>query len=408
MFGVLFLKECKQTLKCSTYYIILACLLFFYMTQFGDIQMIKKPEPNQQDYGMTYSKDERVIMESTLQSMINEYVTNSYVTYPTGFYKEITLNEEKQSKIFDTMLKITGLEKEELKAALDKYSADSQATLDKLNLTVADDMKYERFMKLMKQADKLLGGGSKYSEANIRHNAYVSMTYEDALQEYNEIMQKDHLTGAYARLFCDYMGIILAILPVFLAVVRTLRDKRAGTSQTIYSKSASSINIVLSRYLSIVVMLMLPVLLIAAYATLECIYIGSSQGVKVDIFAFFNYSCFWLLPSVMISASVGILLTELTETAIAIVVMAIWWFTSLFMGAVDINGDYGWNLIPRHNSLGNYQLFHDNLGILLINRLSYAMLAILLAVATVWVYDLKRKGKLGFYGRKISNIKSKS
>lgn len=408
MFTRLFLKECKQITKCTTYYIILICLVFFYITQLGDFVMIKKPVPGQESYGMTYSKDERVIIDGTLKTMIREYNANRYATYPIGFYKEVTLNINKQSKIFDIMVEIIGLEDKDLTAALDAYGTNHEATMEQLNLVAAEDISYEKFKGLMKQADKLLGGGSNYSESFILSNAYVPMTYDEALQDYNEVIQKDHLSGAYARLFCDYMGIVLTILPVFLAVTRGLRDKRARANQIIYTRRVASFSVIISRYLSMVVMIMLPVLIIAGYITAQCLYSGASEGVSVDALAFVKYSFGWLLPAVMISTSVGVVLTELTETAIAIIVMGAWWFVSIFMGVINIRGGYGWNLVPRHNALGNYQVYHDNFSILAVNRLSYAALAILLAASAALIYDLKRRGKFIINGKKSSNSKSES
>jgi hypothetical protein len=370
--------------------------------------MIRKPVQGQESYGMTYSKDERVIINSTLKTMIREYNANRYATYPIGFYKEVTLNINKQSKMLNIMVEITGLDEKELEAALAAYRTDPEATIEQLNLVAAEDMTYEKFKDLMKQADKLLGGGSSYSESYIMSNAYVPMTYEDALQDYNEVIQKDHLSGAYARLFCDYMGIVLTILPAFLAVTRGLRDKRARANQIIYTRRVTSLSVIMSRYLSMVVMIMLPVLIAAGYMTAQCLYNGASEGVTVDALAFVKYSFGWLLPAVMISVSVGVVITELTETAIAIVVMGIWWLISVFMGVINIRGGYGWNLIPRHNAFGNYQVFHDNFSILAANRLSYAALAILLAAAAVFIYDLKRRGKFIINGKKSSNSKSES
>lgn len=407
MFPSLFLNECRQTLKCKTYYIIIICMLIFFISQLSAFDMINKPEPNQESYGFTFSSDERLIMETALQVLIGEYNANRYVTYPIGFYKEVTLSEKKQAKMLEIIREISGLDEDELKAAYESNGINPGVSAEQAKLSIAEDISYERFMELMKQADKLLGGGSMYRKSYIKYIARVPASFNEALQAYNDIIYKDRLSGAYARLFCDYLGIVLTILPVFLAVTRALRDKRAGINQVIYSKRASSASIILSRYLSIVLLIMLPVFIIAGYLSARCLYYGANEGINVDAFAFFKYCLFWLLPAVMISSSVGIFLTELTQTAIAIVVMGIWWFISLFMGVADLGGGYGWNLIPRHNTIGNYQVFIDNLKLLVLNRLCYSLLAILLAAAAVLVYDLKRRGKLAIYGKKASIIKGK-
>lgn len=56
---------------------------------------------------------------------------------------------------------------------------------------------------------------------------YTAADGEEALEEYKAMCKNDKITGAYMRLFCDYAGIMLALLPMFLGVTRCLRDKRA-------------------------------------------------------------------------------------------------------------------------------------------------------------------------------------
>lgn len=402
----LFLKECRQVLKCTTYYVLVICMFLFYGTQLGEFEMIEKPKQGQEDYGMTYSEDENIIMDRTLENLVREYSADSYVAYPVGFYKEVILSENKQSKIADILAEVTGMEKKDLIAAVTKYYSKETPTRDEVGLTVTEGMSYKHFKELMDQAEQILGGGSSYKSSMLQNNAYIPMTYEDAMKEYNDIIRRDHLSGAYARLFSDYMGIILTLLPVFLAVTRGLRDKRARANQIIYSRNVSSFAVVISRYLSMLLMILLPVLLIGIWMTIQCVYNGSGEGVTVDLLAFAKYTFGWLLPGIMISTSVGVFLTELTETAIGILVMAVWWFVSLFLGIATIRGGYGLNLMPRHNILGNYQVFHEQFPILVLNRTIYALAAVLLVAAAVFIYDRKRRGMLIIHGKISSNRKS--
>ncbi|HWT76697.1 MAG TPA: ABC transporter permease [Mobilitalea sp.] len=409
MFISLFLKECRQMLKCLTYYVIIACMVLFYVTQMSEMKIVEKPEPGQKDYGITYSSDEKVIMNNTVQFLVLEYVQNSYVTYPIGFYKTVRLNKEKQAKMEEIAIEVTGLSAKKLKTLVEEYlqTVTTYVNPDAITVTVDEKLNFERFQELMKQADKLLGGGSKYSKSFMKSNAIVPMTYEQALAEYNDIVEKDHLSGTYARLFCDYMGLMLGILPVFIAVTRGLRDRRARASEVIYSRKASSFHIVMSRYLAMLVMLLIPILLISIIPTVECLYFSASEGIAVDYFAFIKYILGWLLPTVMISLSVGVLLTEVTDTAIAIIIQGIWWFINLFMGAANMVGDYGWNMMPRHNSTGFYQVFHDNFHVLVTNRLTYEAIAVILALSAVMVYEMKRRGRLRI-GKIHSNRNSES
>ena len=59
-------------------------------------------------------------------------------------------------------------------------------------------------------------------------------------EEYDNLVEKDGYTGGYLRLFCDYMGIIVAILPVFVVATRSLRDKRAKMKDLVYTRKVSS------------------------------------------------------------------------------------------------------------------------------------------------------------------------
>ena len=40
--------------------------------------------------------------------------------------------------------------------------------------------------------------------------------YEEALKQFESAKNQDNVTGGYARLFCDYMGIVLALFSVFI------------------------------------------------------------------------------------------------------------------------------------------------------------------------------------------------
>ncbi len=413
-------------LKCLTYYVIVICMVLFYATQMGGEQIATKPLPGQESYGYTMSDDEAVIMDMTIIKLAREYHFNRYGTYPVAFYKEVTLSDSKQEKMGEILSEVTEISVSDLDEVLDTYfkeiyimnsseavnqeeSTEPESEVsqeDIVMLEAASDLTYERFTELMTSADKLLGGGSSYAKDKQQSNAYVPMTYEQALEEYNVLIEKDHLSTAYARLFSDYFSIDLALLPVFIAVTRGLRDRRARAHEVIYTRKGSSWQIVLSRYLAMVVMLLLPVILLSSFLSIGCILQGVKDGIALDYFAFAKYIGGWLLPTILITTSLGVFLTELTDSAIAIFVQGIWWFISLSSG--NLVGNCGWNLIPRHNSLGYRDIFIENLRQLVMNRIVYGLAAILLLIATVWIYDSKRKGRIDLRGTIFRNRKNKS
>lgn len=415
MFAQLVVKECRQTAKSMIYWLIVIILAVFFNSQLGNMTTAAKPEPGLENYGRTYSLDPQDRMAATLGILVREYTSGQYVTYPIGFYKTVKPDDTKQQKIAEMIAEMTGLStKEEMEKALVTGPVPSET--DETDVIVAGGapiaplktLTYNRFLKLMGELDDMLGGGSSYSEGNIKTNAMTMMTYEQALEEYEELAKKEHYTGGYARLFSDYMGIVLGILPVFLAVTRGLRDRRSQMRELIASRQASSAAIIISRYLSMLIMLILPVLLLSLIPLAECIR-SAGPGIQLDYLAFVKYTFGWLMPTIMIAAAVGMILTELTDTALGVLVMAVWWFLSIF-GSMDSlrGGTYGFDLIPRHNTEFNYAGFQEGFHQLVVNRALYAVISAVFVVLSVWIYSLKRKGRLDIRGKLLGNRKRKS
>ncbi len=413
MFGQLFIKECRQTLKSLIFWLIVLGLLLNFSTQLGNMEIMDAPVKGQEEYGYHTSTDREVIMESTLGALAEEYCRENYATYPIGFYKNVTLNKKEINRIEEILEETTGLSgMEEIEKAIDGWYAkgelETEQRTGRLMLKPEEGLTYERFIELMDEVDDILGGGSKYGEGHRDKNAQVLMTYEEALEEYQFLIKNDRLTGGYARLFSDYMVIFLSILPVFLAVTRSLRDRRAKIQELIYTRRASSVVVVSSRYFAMLAMLAVSVLALSVIPLMQCVKYGSVAGVSVDIFAFVKYTFGWLMPSVMITLSVGMFLTELTDTAVAVLVQGAWWFVSIFGGVNSLKGGmYGWNLAPRHNTELNWKGYHDGFSQLAANRIFYAALSVALLAFTVFIYSQKRKGRLVFRGKILADRKNK-
>lgn len=221
----------------------------------------------------------------------------------------------------------------------------------------------------------------------------VPQDYEGALAEYNELKTKDHVTGAYMRLFCDYGGIVLAILPIFLGVTRCLRDKRAKAAEVLYSKPVSAGTLIVTRYMAAVFMAFLPVLIMAFVEQLPVCAGAKGIGAVPDAFAFLKYCCGWLLPEIMAVTGVAFLITELTGTIVSIFVQVLWALASL-MSAATLEGEFGLKLVARWNSTGGVSRFQEQFGQLCLNRGYYAVLSILCVAVTILFYE-KKRGKGG-------------
>ncbi len=400
-------KEIKKTVVSITFFVFIIALLAFPLSQdvlnFSN-DTLTVPEQGE-DYGIQQKEVPELIMPVAFNSLYNEFAANEYIAYPIGFYKNVKLNEadkEKMAKIISTLSEVP---------VNDLLDYDTSA--NSIEVTLSDDISYEEFKECMKQADDLIGGGSNYSENNLLNYSYVKITYEEAITNYNLIVNEDKFTGAYARLFCDYVGIILSILPVFIAVAICLKDKRAKMNDLIYARKTSSFELILSRYFAVVVSVML-LTVILAYISNSTVW-GQYSGMALDYFAPLKYAIGWLMPSVMIASAIGMFFTELTGTPIAIAIQGLWWFIDLNVGVGRLRGVHSlFELTPRHNSLGNTQIFLDEFHTLVTNRLIIASVALLLVAATVIIYEQKRRGKFSGYkeikrhNTSLANRKSKS
>lgn len=251
-------------------------------------------------------------------------------------------------------------------------------------------LNYERFKSLMQEADALLGGGSYYSEENLLYYfSQIPMTYEDALAEYQENVTKDALGEVYTRLYCDYMGIFLAIMLVFAAAAFWDMDRRAKARALIYSRKASSVKIVGLRYAALLCCTLLPLFFTFLYTVfhLNGLYreIGIAWGRAVFLVIL------WLLPELMFVTAFAILLTELASPLLAVLIQGLWWFSSLQVNSLS-GSVTKWTLLVRHNMLGGSALFQSVLENFKINRICYFILAILCIEIEMAVFERKRRG----------------
>lgn len=398
-------KEIKKAAISITFFVFIIALLAMPLSQdvlnFSNHDVITAPKQGE-DYGIQQKEVPELIMPAAFNSLYNEFTANEYIAYPIGFYKNVKLNETDKEKMAEIISTLSGVPVNDLLT-----SANS------IEVTLSDDISYEEFKECMKQADDLIGGGSNYSENNLLNYSYVAITYEEAVTNYNLIVNEDKFTGAYARLFCDYVGIILSILPVFIAVAICLKDKQAKMNNLIYARKISSFKLILSRYFAVVISVMLPTVILA-YISNSTVW-GQYSGMILDYLAPLKYALGWLMPSVMIAAAIGMFFTELIRTPIAIAIQGLWWFIDLNAGVGRLRGVHTlFELTPRHNSLGNTQIFLDEFHTLVTNRLIIAGAALMLVAATVIIYEQKRRGKFSGYreikrhNTSLANRKSKS
>ena len=438
----MFLKEMKKTVCSVVYLLFLALMIYnwyenFYGVTENEIRkayesdssvystvtggaILAEPDPETGSYGTKSEENPEKIMCGGTDKLIIEYLNNSYATYPVSYYKEVILDEEEQEKILEIIREITGLNEEQISNLPDDYfprvngniihmesgaeiemdiaadigEADVAAEAKDYTKHFISQVTYDRFMELMSEASDIIGPGSNYTRDNLLlYYGQVEMDYEEAVDEYHTTIYDDKVTIAFARLFCDYLSRTLGLYPVFLAVAMWMRDRRCRMQELINVKAIGTAKLIIVRYLALLAAVLIPVFLLSLESLVPLVEFSVETGIEIDLFAFAKYILWWLLPTSMIVLALGMFLTILTRTPVAVIVQLVWWFMD--SSFTELSGDTGlFTLMIRHNLLNGSELIRQDLGIIWMNRGIMAGVAVLLVLLSIVIYDMKRGGKL--------------
>lgn len=241
------------------------------------------------------------------------------------------------------------------------------------------------------EIDSLLGANTMFAEDKRRYISERLNTWEEERAVFQEILTKDEYTRAYARYFCDYLGITAGILPVLYAAFLFAKDRRNRIQEFIMVSPQKSIQIVGKRMTSVLAVFMAWYILAAALATGYFAYIGSRFGYSMDRFAFFKYVVIWLLPTLCFTISLSVFLDLLFQKSLLVVLIQLLLF---FLSIEDLAGSYPlWKPIIRYNVIGNYNLYEKSRELILANRVAILLLSFLLFAASVCLYERNRQGK---------------
>ncbi len=411
----LFIKECKAVLKSASYILFVIAVLLFYYFQIGtlvpehiegadsasqseeaaEINPLIEPLPDMSFYGTKTEEIPEQIMPTLIARLADDTDKNNYATYNLGFYKGVHLNEKELDSVKKIIEYCTGKSFEEVVAAAGN--------------DVPVICSYDEFKEKMLEVEKLIGKNSSYAYEEYRNISKVPLNYDEAKAIYNEIIENDRISGAYARLFCDYMNIVAVFFSVFVAVALIMRDKRHGVNELIFSHKMSSLKFIVTKYTACVVMLIIPFIVVSLMPSIRITVYGINNDITVNALAYIEYIICWILPSVMISVAVGFALTVLSDTHFGIFVWFAIAFISLISSTDNIsNGNYKLNPVLRFNKLGGYDIFNSHIGEFAVNRIFYTALAIVLLAATVIIYDKKRSGRINVRAKidkLLNNIK---
>ncbi|MDE5577035.1 MAG: ABC transporter permease [Oscillospiraceae bacterium] len=402
----MFFKECKKAVFSITFLLYVFVVFAMYTSQFDSDTSAPEPAPSKSsgEYGYTDKLIPETLMPNAIDGLVGEYMSGEFTTYPMGFYKKVTLTEKKKTALAEIITELTGLTPEELDGFNDyvpegfSYVPDENGDLilgyhEQVipEIAVPESLTYERFRELMDKTDKIIGGGSYYGESGIsRYYSRVPKTYEEALADYNHIIYDEKVTGAYARLFCDYAGIDLAVMPVFVAAALVSLDRKSRMSDLIYSRKISSLRLVFTRFAALVTVMLIPAAVTVVMANISV----SSRypDFTVDMLAIPKLAAVWLIPNVLLAAAMGMFVTELSSPILAVFVQGAWWMKSV-MSADGLTGEIApFTLVCRHNSLYKYEAFENTLPQFIFNRTFFTVLALVLVGLTAVVYELKRRG----------------
>ena len=438
----MFLKEMKKTVCSVVYLLFLALMIYNWYENFYGVTekeirkayesdssvystvpggaILAEPDPETGSYGTKSEENPEKIMCGGTDKLIIEYLNNSYATYPVSYYKEVILDEEEQEKILEIIQEITGLNEEQISNLPDDYfprvngniihmesgaetemdiaadigEADVAAEAKDYTKHFISQVTYDRFKELMAEASDIIGPGSNYTSDNpLLYYGQVEMDYEEAVDEYHTTIYDDKVTIAFARLFCDYLSRTLGLYPVFLAVAMWMRDRRCRMQELINVKAIGTAKLIIVRYLALLAAVLIPVFLLSLESLVPLVEFSVETGIEIDLFAFAKYILWWLLPTSMIVLALGMFLTILTRTPVAVIVQLVWWFMD--SSFTELSGDTGlFTLMIRHNLLNGSELIRQDLGIIWMNRGIMAGVAVLLVLLSIVIYDMKRGGKL--------------
>ena len=379
-------KELGITLKSLTYWLVVLFIGAFLFTQLGsDFISLKQPEPGKNDYGIGRATDKHAIQQQTIFSLLQQYNSKGFNTYPFGFLKTVTPSKSDKATIKEILERATGKSVAELNQAqsnlaIENPQIDQFALAEKFVL--AKDYTYPAFEKDMRKVEELIGKGSDFSKNVYLNHTKRQLTYEEATKNFQTTLTKDRVSGAFARMTCDYLGLVLALVPVFIAATVVLRDKRAQSQLVIHSKRISSFK--------------LPVILFSLLPAIQSVYVAQKYQHVGDLLLFYQYIIGWSLPTIVAVIGISFLITTVFNGLVSVIFQLGFWLLSLMSNGRNIVGSVGVNLIPRFNTVGSREVFEQIFSELVINRVLWFALGLICFLLSCVIFDRKRKGRMHY------------
>lgn len=456
----LFLMECKKTARGVLYWLYVLALFFVSIRQFDAVvedELRRKDDPASVFYTASdgiYAGDSERLSEVEMQEnmmagaaarLLDSYRKNAYEYYPFGYIKTKTLSGEEQRIILSYLEELTGMSEEAINGETGEDSAEDfqisgggafvfepgQGSMNENGQFVIGpgDWKYtennddiagasqnpesgfekvtfDRFQEIMGEVDAMIGCNSYFSQEMLALY-YCGNDMEESPvteQQHREFYERDHVTGAFARYYCDSISLMVLGLPALVVIELMMRDKSRKMQALVYPRTVPGIRLVCIRFAASVCMVMLPVLIFPIKSLVTLVGFCMEAGVQPDVFAFVKYALLWILPTVLLVMAVGMFLTILTQNYSGILVTGLLWLAGRPSIGKIAGGNYDlFDLIIRHNTLKGYGRMMENFQMLVLNRAVISSVAFLLVALSVTVYEARRKGGGIFENRKLFN-----
>ncbi len=445
----LFLMECGKIARSISYWLYIGALFAAVIQNYErtvESELRRTDNPASVFYiaeNGVYADDTDQLSEDTMHTMMMEatkrlmdnYRSNSYEYYPFGYVKRKTLSEKEQAAILLYLNELTGLDGQAIIGADENRDSEEiqisgggafvlnpgkKGTFENGQFIaepgeweyVENDSRlsqslespgggfeiqvtFERFKEIMDCVNHLIGRNSYFSWTMLSLYYYPNDMQDTPIteQQHREFYEKDRVTGAFARYFCDSISLIILCLPAFVIMDLLLKDKRYKMNTLIYPRTESSARIIITRFEAVVCMIMLPILILPIKSLLAIVSYCHNIGIRVNIFTFAAYIFAWILPTVLLVMSIALFVPILTENHSAVLPAGLIWL--FCRPSVDkiAGGNYGpFDLIIRHNTLKGYGRMMEHMQILILNRILVSVIALLFVGFAIIVYDAKRKG----------------
>jgi len=291
----------------------------------------------------------------------------------------------KMSPIINWYKQLSDDQRASLERAIKRISPKG---LDK-NGDIINPISYEEYEIILDELEEELADTTIFSKKYRNKIYWQNKTYNEAVEDFNEILLKDKITNAYARYFSDYMGITAGLYPIFIVLTVFLRDRKKNISRLIYDKKISPITYILSKYSAICICLLICYLLLAAHSTYVFYNIGKNYNYLMDLGAFYKYTLTWIAPTIMFTTALSMLLfIIINKMSLTIVIHLVLWFISL----QQLCGDYKlYKYIIRFNSLGDYKSYILWKPAIIGNRIFFTILSLMIIIITAYIYNHRMK-----------------